>query len=209
MVPEQQADNGTSVAAEKASTEELLRASLYALLARVLRATPDKEALDELSQLDGDKTELGRALAALGDAAIDASPAAVDDEYHALFMGVGGSELQPYGSYYLTGFLYEKPLAKLRDEMLELGIAQADDVSEPEDHIAALCEMMCGMIMGAFGEPVSITRQRAFFDEHIGPWAARFFADLEAAESTDFYESVGAIGRLFMELESRSFEIAA
>ncbi len=201
--------NETDGVVEGTPTEELLRASLYALLARVLRAAPDQAALEELSQLDGDKTEIGRALEALGDAAFHASAEAVDDEFHALFMGVGGSELQPYGSYYLTGFLYEKPLAKLRGEMIELGIAAADGSSEPEDHIAALCEMMCGMIMGAFGAPVPIARQRAFFDEHIGSWAARFFADLEAAESTKFFQPVGVVGRLFMELESRSFEIAA
>ena len=89
----------------------------------------------------------------------------------------------PFCSYYLTGFLNEKPLAALRMDMDELGIGRAEGVKDPEDQIASLCEMMAGMITGAFGEPVGLDRQRAFFDKHIGCWAPRFFKDLQAAES--------------------------
>ncbi len=189
--------------------EDRQRAQLYRLLAGLLARIPDREALGRVAGVAGAESELGQALTALGQAAAAADPARVDDEYHDLFIGMGRGELMPYGSYYLTGFVYEKPLARLRIDMDRLGIACADDIKEPEDHIAALCEMMAGLIEGAFGEPADIVSQRAFFDAHIGPWAGQFFADLETAKATDFYASVGAIGRIFMEIESTAFEMAA
>ena len=191
------------------AAEDMLRANTYALLASLFRAPPDAARLADLAKLGADDTEMGRALGALGAAARDSMPEAIDDEYHDLFIGVGEGELTPYASYYLTGFTYEKPLAKLRIEMSELGIAKTDDVAEPEDHIAALCEMMCGLITGAFGAPADLARQQAFFDTHIAPWAERFFEDLETASSANFYKPVGTIGRLFMRIELQSFEMAA
>ncbi len=198
-----------SVNGTKVPDEDLLRANTYALLANLLRTRPDDRTLTELSNLESDDGEIGEAVEALVGAAREATPEAVDDEYHDLFIGVGVAELTPYASYYLTGFVYEKPLAKLRVEMARLGIAKADDVGEPEDHIAALLEMMCGLITGAFGAPAEMARQRAFFDDHIAPWGERFFEDLEAASSATFYKPVGAIGRLFMRVESEAFEMAA
>ncbi len=199
---------GASPPAEVAA-EEVLRANTYALLARLLRTQPDAEALAELAGFQTDGTEMGRALAALAEAARDATPDSVDDEFHDLFIGVGETELTPYTSYYLTGFVYEKPLAKLRLAMAELGISQGDDVAEPEDHIASLCEMMCAMITGAFTAPVALDRQRAFFTTHVAPWAERFFEDLEGSPSARFYRPVGTVGRLFMRIEAQSFEMAA
>jgi TorA maturation chaperone TorD len=196
-------------ATSQISDEDRQRAQLYGLLAGLLARIPDREALDRTAGITGDESELGRALTALGHAAAAADPARVDDEYHDLFIGVGRGELMPYGSYYLTGFVYEKPLARLRVDMDRLGIARAEDVKEPEDHIAALCEMMAGLIGGAFGDPVDIGAQRAFFDAHIGPWAGQFFADLESAKSADFYAPVGVIGRIFVAIESTAFEMAA
>ncbi len=189
--------------------EDELRADVYALLATLLRSPADRATLDNLAGLHGDDGELGAAITALAGAAGAASVEAVEDEYHNLFIGIGASELKPYGSYYLTGFVYEKPLADLRAEMTELGIERADGTSEPEDHIASLCEIMCGLIMGAFGAPAELPRQHAFFDRHIAPWAERFFENLEAAESADLYKTIGAIGRLFMRIETQSFEMAA
>ena len=196
--------NGTRV-----PDEDLLRANTYALLANLLRINPDDQMLTELSNLDADDSELGEALESLGVAAAVTTVEAIDDEFHDLFIGVGDSELKPYGSYYRTGFLYEKPLANLRVAMIDLGIAAADDLSEPEDHVAALCEMMAGMITGAFGEHVDLARQHTFFDDHIAPWAERFFEDLEESPTARFYKPVGTIGRLFMRIESQAFQMAA
>ncbi len=203
------ADGNSDSSVTEVAAEDILRANTYALLASLLRAPPDSATLADLAKLRVDDTEMGRALGALEAAAREAAPEAVDEEYHDLFIGMGAAELNPFASYYLTGFLYEKPLAKLRLEMAEFGIAKTDDVAEPEDHIAALCEMMCGLITGAFGEPADLARQQAFFDTHIAPWAERFFEDLEAVSSANFYKPVGTIGKLFMRIESQSFEMAA
>ena len=189
--------------------EEVLRAQTYALLARLLARPADGGMLSALASMEGDQTPLGAAFSALAAAARTAGPQTVADEHMVLFIGVGGSELTPYASYYLTGFLNEKPLAELRDDMARLGIARADDVRDPEDHIAALCEMMAGLITGAFDAPVGLDLQRAFFDRHIAPWAPRFFADLETAPSAAFYRAVGTLGRRFLEVEGQAFAMAA
>jgi TorA maturation chaperone TorD len=115
----------------------------------------------------------------------------------------------PFASFYLTGFLHEKPLAKLRGAMAELGIAARDDVFEPEDHIAALAEMMAGLITGAFGAPADLPTQQRFFEDHIAGWAGRFFEDLEKAPSADFYKPVGALGRALVGIETQAYAMAA
>ncbi|MGH6897444.1 MAG: TorD/DmsD family molecular chaperone [Geminicoccaceae bacterium] len=185
--------------------EERLRAHQYQLLARFLAAPPEADLLDLASSFAGDDTELGRALAELADRAGQATPEAASREYHELFIGIGRGELVPYASYYLTGFLNEKPLAKLRGDMARLGMARADTVKEPEDHIAALCEMMAGLITGAFGGPLDLAAQRAFFDRHLAPWAPVFFEDLEKAKSAWLYAPVGTLGRVFMGIEKTAF----
>ncbi len=189
--------------------EDQLRAELYALLAGLFRAPPGAGQLARLGRMSGDESPLGTALGELAEAARAASPEAVDEEFFELFIGVGRGELLPYASYYMTGFLNERPLAKLRYDMAELGIARADGVHETEDHIAALCEMMAGLIVGAFGEPAGLAAQRRLFDRHIAPWATRFFEDLEAAAPAAFYAPVAKVGKLFMRIEAQGFEMAA
>ncbi len=189
--------------------EDRLRAQWYALLAQFLSAPPDAATLDLARALTGDGSNLGKGVIALAAAAKGANVAGLEEEYFNLFIGIGQGELMPYESYYLTGFLNEKPLAALRDDMNELGIGRADDVKEPEDHIASLCEMMAGMITGAFGEPVGLGRQRKFFGKNIGCWAPRFFEALHDAESATFYMPIGLIGSVFMSVESQAFEMAA
>jgi len=162
--------------------------------------------------LAGDETDFGQDVSALADAAkatLSAGPEALRQEHFDLFIGVGRGELLPYGSYYLAGFLYEKPLAKLRVDMRRLGIARAEGVHEPEDHIAAVMEMMSGLISGAFGEAADLATQREFFASHLGSWAPRFFEDLENAKAAGFYRSVGRLGRRFLAIETEAFEMTA
>jgi TorA maturation chaperone TorD len=185
--------------------EDRLRAHQYQLLARFLAAPAEAELLRLASGLAGDDTEFGRALAELAGRAGQVTPEAASREYHDLFIGIGRGELLPYASYYRTGFLNEKPLAKLRGDMARLGMARADTVKEPEDHIAALCEMMAGLITGAFGAPLDLTAQRAFFERHLAPWAPLFFEDLEKARSAWLYAAVGTLGRVFMGIEKTAF----
>ena len=187
--------------------EDALRAQLYRLLSRLLAAPPDRALLALVAGMSGDDTALGRGLAALAARAAETTPAAAAAEYGDLFIGVGRGELVPFASYYLTGFLNEKPLARLRGEMALLGIARAEHVKEPEDHIAALCEMMAGLIEGAFGDPASLALQRRFFDNHLGRWAPRFFEDLERAQAAVLYAPLGTVGSAFMAIETAAFEM--
>ncbi|MEQ8355185.1 MAG: molecular chaperone TorD family protein [Kiloniellaceae bacterium] len=191
------------------SEEDQLRAGWYALLAQLLSREPSAQHLEMLRGLEGDGSELGQGIKALAAAARGLSVETAKQEYFDLFIGIGQGELLPYASYYLTGFLHEKPLMRLRGDMAKLLIARADEVSEPEDHIAALCEMMSGLITGGFGAPADLTVQREFFDSHIGCWAPRFFEDLQAAQSAVLYMPVGTIGRLFLAIETQAFDMAA
>ncbi len=189
--------------------EESLRADVYDLLAALLARPPKRELIDRVAKLDGDSSDLGRAVSALTRLARATSEQAAEREFFDLFVGVGRGELLPYASYYMTGFLNEKPLAILRNDMARRGIERAPSVFEPEDNIASLCEMMAGIILGRFGEPAGLADQKDFFATHIGPWAAHFFADLEGAKASVFYAPVGALGRAFMDIEREAFRLAA
>ncbi len=187
--------------------EDFLRAQFYWLMARLLLAPPQPDFLARVAALQEDGSEMGRALGELARTAGDVSPGAAAEEYQELFIGVARGELVPYGSYYLTGFLNEKPLAKLRQDMARLGIARAEGVTEPEDHIGTLCEIMAGLIDGQFGPPGDLAEQRRFFAAHIAPWGLRFFGDLETAQAARFYRPVGRLGRAFMNVEVAGFEM--
>jgi TorA maturation chaperone TorD len=192
-------------AANAAAAEELLRANAWSLLARLLGASPDEEMLSLLAEIDADKVDsddlIGAAWRMLGAAAGRASPAELAEEYHDLFIGVGRGELVPYGSWYMTGFLMEMPLARLREELRFLGFERQDGVKEPEDHAAALCDVMAMINTG--DEPASLEVQAGFFDRHISPWMGRFFRDMQQAPSARFYRAVGQLGEQFIEVEKR------
>jgi TorA maturation chaperone TorD len=192
-----------------ADQEDMIRARFYALLSRLLSAPPSGEALAELGALSGDETPIGSALGALGEAARAADPAAVDDEYHSLFIGGGqGGEICPFASHYLTGFLNERPLADLRGTMMEFGIEASGTSKEPEDGMVTVTEIMHGLITGAYGEPAGLESQRDFFLKHLQPWATDFFTDLETADAARLYAPVGTLGRVFMKVESEGFALS-
>ncbi len=188
--------------------EDQLRANLYGFLSALLAAPPDRALLDKTAALQGDDTELGRAIGTLAKLARAATPTSAEREFTALFIGLGRGELLPYASYYLTGFLNEKPLAQLRKDMTALRISRAPNVYEPEDNIASLMEMMAGVITGRFGAPVALDRQKEFFNRHIAPWAGHFFTDLEGAKGSVFYTPVGTVGRLFIDIEREAFRMS-
>lgn len=189
------------------SPEELLRADLYDVLAALLARPPSKDVLKTCAGLSGDETEIGRGVNALARIAKSVTEKAAASEYNALFIGLGRGELLPFASFYLTGFLNEKPLAQLRQDMSEIGVEREEDVFEPEDHIATVCEIMSGLIRGRFSEPAALDTQRRFFEAHLSPWAGHFFADLEAAKGSVFYAPVGTIGRALMDVETEAFRM--
>ncbi|MEL6839661.1 MAG: molecular chaperone TorD family protein [Pseudomonadota bacterium] len=190
--------------------EDRLRADLYNFLGLLLAGPPDEMVLAQTAGLTGDETPLGQAISQLASVAKVSKPKAVTREFNALFIGLGRGELLPFASYYLTGFLNEKPLATLRGDMAAKGIARAPNVYEPEDNIASLMEMMGGLIVGRFAcGAADLQAQKAFFNKHVGPWAGHFFSDLEAAKNSVLYASIGAVGREFMEIEREAFRMIA
>jgi TorA maturation chaperone TorD len=183
------------------------RAQEYALLSALLARAPDAALLKRLSALRGDASPLGLAHAALGEAAAATGAERVEREFFDLFIGLGRGELMPYGSYYLTGFLHERPLARLREDLARLGIARSEGNAEPEDHAAILCEIMAGLAGGRF--PAAAGTDRDIFEKHLAPWIGRFFTDLERAETADFYRRVGTLGRVFVDIETEAFALSA
>jgi len=183
------------------------RAQEYALLATLLARAPSADLLGRLAKLRGDPTPLGLAHAALGEAAAAADADKIEREFFELFIGIGRGELLPYGSYYLTGFLHERPLARLREDLARLGIERVEGQAEPEDQAAMLCEIMAGVVSGRLGTPPGADRE--LFEKHLAPWLGRFFGDLEQAKAADFYRRIGRVGRVFIDIENEALAIAS
>ena len=187
--------------------EQQYRASAYALIAALLRAVPDQEMLDRLDGLpqettaDGD--DLLLAMSTLALSAKNHTPASIENEFHNLFIGLGKGEVVPYGSWYLTGFLMEKPLSDLRDDLAKLGYERNASVVEPEDHVAALCEVISLMI----AEGTELSEQNSFFQSHLVNWVDQFFGDLSKAKSAVFYKAVARFGAAFIALENDYFSM--
>ena len=191
--------------ADDTDVVDVARSVEYALLSTLLARAPDDALLQRLSDLRGDPSPLGLAHAAVAEAAGRASAAAVEQEYFNLFIGVGRGELLPYGSYYLAGFLHDRPLARLRADLVRLGIERTGERAEPEDHAAVMCEVMAGLASRRFNAPPLADRE--LFERHLTPWIGRFFADLEGAEAADFYRPIGALGRAFIDIEAEAFTL--
>ncbi|ACA89064.1 TorD/DmsD family molecular chaperone [Shewanella woodyi] len=186
------------------SENDQLRADIYQLLAALLRSQPSPELLQFLSDLEidtEDDSEMTKAWLALKLAANQFSGEQLEDEYFNIFYGVGSGEIMPYGSWFMTGSLMDKPLALLRQDLMQLGFEREENVKEPEDHVAALCEVMGVLILEAPGY-----RQLAFYQRHIGSWIARFCDSLAKAPSAAFYATVAQLAKSFFEVEQSEFE---
>ena len=187
--------------------EDQLRADMYSFLASLLRSEPSADLVKQLTLLKSDNTPIGNAIKILAKLASSLDLHEIRDEYVKIFIGVGRGEILPFASYYLTGFLKDKPLAKLRNDMKEIGIEMSADVKEPEDHIASLFDIMSGIILGKFDRKFSITEQRDFFNKHLAPWVELLMRDIEASKIAVFYAPVGTLGREFIEIERSSFKM--
>jgi TorA maturation chaperone TorD len=204
---EQMQEIGSHIASERIVDEiDRARAQEYALLAVLLSRSPDSQMIGRLAQLRGDTSPLGVAHTALGEAAGRTDARKAEREYFDLFAGLGQAALLPYSSHYLTGSLYGRPLARLRETLQHLGIEKAAERPEPEDHAAFLCEVMAGLVGGAIAAPIGADHD--FFKAHLLPWIRRFFVDLEQAKSADFYASVGSLGRTFVDVETEAFALS-
>ncbi|HMB38439.1 MAG TPA: molecular chaperone TorD family protein [Wenzhouxiangellaceae bacterium] len=180
------------------------RADTYRILSRLFRAAPDADLLQRLAECGNDEAPESKLTLAWNDlagASRGANPVVLDHEFHAMFIGLGRGEVLPYASWYLSGFLLDKPLARLREDLARLGIDRAEDVTESEDHFAALCETMALLVAPEDG--IDLSGQKHFFDRHIQPWFGHFLADVQAAKSVDYYRPVARLAQAFFEFEQR------
>jgi TorA maturation chaperone TorD len=191
--------------------EDQGRADYYALLGHLMRAAPDDRLLNAIVVAPEPQAENGDAgltapWRALSAAAGVVTHEAVADEYDRLFGGVGRPAVMVFGSHFLGGFLHEKPLAALRDDLAALGLQRVETVSETEDHLAALCEVMRFLILGDLGSrPASLEQQKAFYSAHIEPWVLRCWEAIQASPEANFYKRVAAFGHAFFTVESEAF----
>jgi TorA maturation chaperone TorD len=181
------------------------RAREYSLLSTLLFRSPDPALLSGLAGLQGDESPLGMAHAALAKAAARTNADRLAREYFDLFVGVGRGEILPYASFYRTGFLHGRPLAELRELLRRIGVERAESLTEPEDHAAVLLEIMAELANGAIVAPAGTERE--LFENHLAPWIGRLFKDLEQSKAAEFYAHVGALGTVFVAIESEAFTL--
>jgi TorA maturation chaperone TorD len=202
----------TSVHAIKFETqdqgEETARADLYGLLATLFYAPPSNALLATLSsaQTNGDGV-LGAAWTLLVEVARCSDAEALRGEYEQLFIGVGKPEVMLYGSYYLSGFLMEKPLAALRTDLAQMGLQRADSVTESEDHIASLCEVMRYLIASDDVLQANVLNQKKFFGTHMQAWVLSLCEAIAKHPDAKFYAALAGLSKVFFEVEMQAFDM--
>ncbi len=187
--------------------EDALRADMYSFLANLIRTEPSEELVDTLKNLSGDQSNIGKSIKLISKLSSTLHISEISDEYVNLFVGVGRGELLPFASYYLTGFLNDKPLSKLRDDMNKIGVERLKEVKEPEDHVSSLFDIMSGLITGKFGRLYSINEQSVFFEKHLNSWVDLLMTDIESSKSAVFYAPVGSLGKEFIKIEREAFRM--
>ncbi|MCU6432900.1 molecular chaperone TorD family protein [Undibacterium sp. Jales W-56] len=188
--------------------EETARADLYGLLATLFYAPPSASLLNTLSaaQTQGEGV-LGQAWSGLVQTARVANAEQVREEYEQLFIGVGKPEVMLYGSYYISGFLMEKPLAALRTDLAQMGLERIESVVETEDHIASLCEVMRYLIASEDILQAHIASQKKFFGAHMQAWVLELCDAVTAHPSAVFYAATANLARAFFEVEMQAFDM--
>jgi TorA maturation chaperone TorD len=192
-------------------SEELARAELYGLLARLWLAPPDAELLAQFGVAVTEAPQPGGFLEAPWQALVAAmratTPAGAGAEYDALFGGVGKPEVLLYGSFYLAGFLNEKPLALLREHLAGLGLARDETRGETEDHVACVFEVMRYLIAGDDVAVCNLEQQRRFFRAQVQPWVERLAEAVEAQPQARLYRELAALTRAFVQVETQAFDM--
>lgn len=204
-------DDALNLTSSPSLDEETARAEVYGLLAALYYAPPSSELLAQLRVAVTQAPEAGGFLEepwrALVGAARELRDVQVAEEYDALFGGVGKPEVYLFGSHYLSGFLNEKPLARLRTDLAALGLGRDEAMPETEDHIAYLCEVMRYLIAGEDVAVANLTQQQRFFADHLQPWAANLCDALAAHPRARFYAALAAFSRAFFSVEAQGFDL--
>jgi TorA maturation chaperone TorD len=193
--------------------EETARAEVYGLLAALFYAPPGAELLAQLRVAVTQAPEEGGVLEeswqAVVAAARERSDQDIASEHDKLFGGVGKPEVYVYASHYLSGFLNEKPLVRLREDLTRLGLTRDESMPETEDHFAYCCEVMRFLIAGEDVSVSNLTQQKAFFGDHVQPWAIQMCDALAAHPSAAFYANVAQFAKHFLEVEQQGFDLLA
>jgi TorA maturation chaperone TorD len=194
--------------------EDNARADMYALLGSLFYAPPSKELLSNIATNvvicnHEHVSDFCQAWRAMQQAAAKFDAEAVKDEFEAAFIGTGRQPVMLYGSFYESGFLHEKPLAILREDLTKMGVARRGDRHESEDHVSALCDVMRLLIVGDAGKaPSALALQRDFFRRHIQPWHTRLASAITDANQTHFYKFVARFMHDFFMLETTAFDMS-
>jgi TorA maturation chaperone TorD len=193
------------------SDEDAARADLWGLLALLFIAPPSQQILLQLAGKVASGNTQGGALqlawSHLLHTAGAVTPGQVRDEFETLFGGTGRPAVYVYGSFYLAGALHEKPLARLRADLQDIGLARRIDLGESEDHFAILAETMRFLIAGDDPVVCTLTRQRDLFQRHIQPWGAQMCEAIEGDRTAQFYRALAAFTREFLQIEQMAFEL--
>jgi len=197
-------------AAPPLGDEDRARAEHYAVFSRLFASPPDADFLRKLPALaaswGGAESALGQAWLMLADAARSVDAGQVEDEYTRLFLTIGRPEVMLFGSFYIAGFLMEEPLVELRADLAELGLGRRMGITESEDHIAALSDVMRHLIVTG-PDAVGLARQKAFFEGHIAPWVDALANALENAPDARFYSRTAPLVRAFFDIERLAFDM--
>ena len=192
-------------------SEELARAELYGLLARLWLAPPDEALLAQFRLAVTQTPQPGAQLQGPWEAVVAAMRATTPEqaaaEHEALFHGVGKPEIFAYASFHLTGFLNEKPLADLRHDLARLGLARDAQALETEDHVAYLLEVMRYLIAGDDVAVCNLEQQRRFFRDHLQTWVERLCDTVQAHPRADTWRAVAGLTREFMQVETQGFDM--
>ncbi|TKF22322.1 molecular chaperone [Vibrio genomosp. F6] len=188
--------------------DQSLRIDIYLLIAQLLRESPSQDLLHFLTEIELNQgtQPMAIAWAKLKSAAQAGDVSKIEEEFQDLFIGVGRGEVVPFGSWHIAGALMEKPLSDLRQSLAELGFERNEDVKEPEDHMAALCEVMSLLIESSNDEPkAAFAIQKKFFNQHISPWYLSLVNHIQQSKSADFYLAVAALIEGYLSLEQVNF----
>lgn len=198
------------VAAPVLSEEDLARAEHYAVLSRLFASPPDAEFLAKLPALaatwGNSQSDLGRAWLMLADAARSINAEQLEEEFTRIFLTIGRPEVMLFGSFYIAGFMMEEPVVELRADLAELGLGRRLGITESEDHIAALSDVMRHLIVTG-PDAAGLARQKAFFEGHLAPWTDALADALEAAADSPFYSRTAMLVRAFFAIERLAFDM--
>lgn len=193
--------------------EETARAEIYGLLSALFYQPPEPNLLAQLRVAVTEAPAPGAYLEASWREVVararEMSDQAISDEFNTLFGGVGKPEIYLFGSHYLSGFLNEKPLIRLRDDLAALGLGRDEAMRETEDHIAYVCEVMRYLIAGDDVAVANLTQQGAFFAAHFQPWAPALCEAVMAHPRAVFYRSLAEFMAAFVSVEAQGFDLLA